>query len=373
MMRPMYVHVQISIMVSSTVFEDKKHASVEYDTVVYKDVCYEPLGCFSTDPPFGGPERPLVMLPQSPQKMQTRFILHTRQSKDPQYLDAVNSRDALDVLTNFQPRLTIFIIHGFLDTIRTKTWMKEMTKELLLHGDYNVFIVDWSGGNFFPYTQATANTRVVGAQVAYLANYLISSGNITAADVHIIGHSLGAQTAGYAGERIPRCGRISGLDPAGPLFVGTPTEVRLDPSDAVFVDTIHTDMPYTLRPSLGTTDASGHANFYPNGGHDQPGCGLTSSVIQDIMFCDLFRLGIDETITCSHIRAHQLYSESINSPCPFTAFRCASEADFKAKRCQGCQNADCSRMGFHADKFKPPPGQIFSYFLRTADKPRFCR
>lgn len=32
----------------------------------------------------------------------------------------------------------------------------------------------------------------------------------------------------------------SGLDPAGPLFQYTPTMVRLDPSDAKFVDIIHT-------------------------------------------------------------------------------------------------------------------------------------
>ena len=32
-----------------------------------------------------------------------------------------------------------------------------------------------------------------------------------------------------------------GLDPAEPFFEGTETIVRLDPSDADFVDVIHTD------------------------------------------------------------------------------------------------------------------------------------
>jgi pancreatic triacylglycerol lipase len=34
---------------------------------------------------------------------------------------------------------------------------------------------------------------------------------------------------------------MSGLDPAEPLFQDMPTFVRLDPTDADFVDVIHTD------------------------------------------------------------------------------------------------------------------------------------
>lgn len=34
----------------------------------------------------------------------------------------------------------------------------------------------------------------------------------------------------------------SALDPAGPMFTGNPPEDRLDPTDAQFVDVVHTDM-----------------------------------------------------------------------------------------------------------------------------------
>lgn len=37
-------------------------------------------------------------------------------------------------------------------------------------------------------------------------------------NVHIIGHSLGAHTAGYAGALVPGLARITGLDPAEPYF-----------------------------------------------------------------------------------------------------------------------------------------------------------
>lgn len=36
-------------------------------------------------------------------------------------------------------------------------------------------------------------------------------------------------------------GGFLGLDPAGPYFEGTPPEVRLDPTDANFVDVIHSN------------------------------------------------------------------------------------------------------------------------------------
>jgi pancreatic triacylglycerol lipase len=47
-----------------------------------------------------------------------------------------------------------------------------MKDELLKYDDYNVILLDWGGGSKPPYTQATANTRVVGAELAKLIRVL---------------------------------------------------------------------------------------------------------------------------------------------------------------------------------------------------------
>ncbi|XP_037501358.1 LOW QUALITY PROTEIN: hepatic triacylglycerol lipase-like [Rhipicephalus sanguineus] len=71
-----------------------------------------------------------------------------------------------------------------------------------------------------------------------------SNGKLTANAIHVIGFSLGAQAAGFCGRHFynktgEKIGRITGLDPAGPLFEGT--NVALSRDDALFVDVIHSN------------------------------------------------------------------------------------------------------------------------------------
>ena len=49
---------------------------------------------------------------------------------------------------------------------------------------------------------------------------------------------------------------MSGLDPAGPYFERMPTFVRLDPTDALFVDAIHTDGSTLGRPDFSSIQIS---------------------------------------------------------------------------------------------------------------------
>ena len=254
--------------------------------------------------------RPIALLPESPEQIAPRFFLFTRNNPTTGSLIVHNEVNAY-----FNPNLeTKIFIHGFLDN----SYNKHVTKlrdALLRVGDYNVIIVDWSRGNGFPYTQATANTQVVGAMVARLVNSLIQRYSISATSFHIIGHSLGAHTSGYAGERIPNLGRITGLDPAGPYFENTDIRVRLDESDANFVEAIHTDGSSSLQLGLGLMQKSGHVDFYVNGGKNQPSCPATSGKILTGIF-NLVTVNVDgilEETICSHLSAVNFFADSIEN------------------------------------------------------------
>lgn len=165
-----------------------------------------------------------------------------------------------------------------------------------------MIFVDWSKTNHFPYTQATANTQMVGAEVSLLINELIVNHGGDPQLIHLIGHSLGAHAAGYAGSRItPRVSRITGLDPAGPYFEWTDPRVRLDPTDAQFVDIIHTDGQAHVQLGLGLLQPLGHVDFYPNGGLEQPQCPKMPGKIWNTIINAFDNEGNLQTVICFYI------------------------------------------------------------------------
>ncbi|CAF1187657.1 unnamed protein product [Rotaria sordida] len=215
-------------------------------------------------------ERPIALLPQSPSTVLTRFFLYTREHRDA--VEIGRQKTNLGLGTWRPDRMTRVIIHGMIENYQAP-WYDQMRQAFLDTEDSNLIFVDWSKTNHFPYTQATANTQMVGAEVSLLINELIAKHGADPQLIHLIGHSLGAHAAGYAGSRIvPRVSRITGLDPAGPNFERTDPRVRLDPTDAQFVDVIHTDGQAHIQLGLGLLQPLGHVDFYPNGGLEQPQC-----------------------------------------------------------------------------------------------------
>lgn len=144
----------------------------------------------------------------------------------------------------------------------------------------------------------------------------------------MIGHSLGSHLSGYAGYTLQKdfnlkLGRITGLDPAEPFFKDSDPLVRLDISDAKFVDVIHSDAKPFMRGGLGMQKAIGHVDFYPNGGYDNPGCsqGMSTYIEQER---GSFFWGVQQFVSCNHLRSHQFFTESIMPKCPFVAITCDS-------------------------------------------------
>ncbi|XP_008212238.1 pancreatic triacylglycerol lipase isoform X2 [Nasonia vitripennis] len=356
--------------------------------------CYDELGCLNiTRSWYHLIHRPLNVFPLPREVINTRFILYTNDNPTEGQVLIVG-KDKSIKRSNFSPkRKTKFIIHGFIDT-PLSNWVKEMRNELLKHGDYNVIIVDWAGGSLPLYTQATANTRLVGLEIAHLVKHLQNNYGLDPSDVHLIGHSLGAHTAGYAGEKLNgNIGRITGLDPAEPYFQGMPSHLRLDYTDAQLVDVIHTDgksIFFLGLPGYGMSQPCGHLDFYPNNGKEQPGCTDLSETTPSLPLT-LIREGLEEAsrvlVACNHVRAIKLFIESINSKCQYVAHECGSYASFLRGECFSCKSNNslsCGIMGYHADSSpalvrRQQMGQDVSallgskFFFSTGKDDPYCR
>ncbi|XP_018427680.1 PREDICTED: pancreatic lipase-related protein 2-like [Nanorana parkeri] len=346
-----------------------------------EEVCYNRLGCFINGPPYSDTlERPISHLPWPPGVIDTQFLLFTRSNPDQyQVIRALNVSSVFG--TNFKPSLkSLFIIHGFLE-MGAKQWLVDMCQTLLKVSDVNCFCVDWRGGSFALYTQSANNVRVVGAEIAYFLGFLQAVYDYHMSDVYLVGHSLGAHIAGEAGKRLKGIGRISGLDPAGPYFVNTPPSVRLSPTDAVFVDAIHTDGSPTLVNlgfgGYGMLQPSGNVDFYPNGGEQMPGCDKSSNIKGDL---DEIVAGLAEKIMCNHHRSVMFFAESILRPDGFVGYPASSYKAFqKVTRTLGFAKGRvklCAYMGYKADEYALEHGNSTinqKFFLDTGDASNFLR
>lgn len=238
---------------------------------------------------------------------------HFFTQKDP-YVGVDVKSSNIDLLNDagFTPSLDIlFIIHGWKGDNYSS--LNEHVKEAILtNHNINLFVVDWSPIARKNYISAKGSVVKVGEYVANFIRVLSKRYNLSPSQITFVGFSLGAHVAGNAGAALNgQVDHIVGLDPAGPLFSSKRINERLDPTDANFVHVIHTN-----GGLLGYKKACGHADYYPNGGSSQPGCGL-----------DLFG-------GCSHSRAYSFYSEAILAGSnQFVAQRCSSYKNYKKGRC----------------------------------------
>ncbi|XP_020843816.1 pancreatic triacylglycerol lipase-like [Phascolarctos cinereus] len=348
--------------------------SLLLDTVAGDEVCYARVGCFTDEKPWAGTlQRPFKVLPWSPQDINTRFLLYTSESPN-KYQEILPDNVVSVKSSNFNKnRKTRFVVHGFIDK-GEEDWLRSICKNLFQVEEANCICVDWKKGSRTLYTQASQNVRVVGAEMAYFVDYLKTELGYSPSNVHIIGHSLGSHIGGEAGRRSNGLiGRITGLDPAEPCFEGTPEEVRLDPSDALFVDVIHTDAaPIIPNLGFGMSQLVGHLDFFPNGGEEMPGC--QKNILSEIVDINGIWEGTRNFAACNHLRSYKYYADSILNPDGFSGYPCASYKDFEANKCFPCPSGGCPQMGHYADRFAGKTtsvGQVF--YLNTGDASNFAR
>lgn len=231
--------------------------------------------------------------------------------------------------------------------------------------DFNVINVDWANGSKLPnYVQAAANTQLIGKQIAKLIHLINYVHHLTPLHYHLIGFSLGAHVAGFTGQEVQNLSRITGLDPASPLFEGYSPKVRLDASDANFVDVIHSNGDSFIRGGLGSYSPLGDVDFYPNGGRVQVGChSILMGAITDIFYGKWNSL-------CNHRRAFRFFIDSVVRTCTFRAFACDSYEAYIRGDCFSCgpDGSRCSNMGYFAYHSKGRGNM----YLVTRDKEPFC-
>ncbi|XP_069692084.1 pancreatic triacylglycerol lipase-like [Periplaneta americana] len=321
---------------------------------------------------YGLPElisRPLRFLFRTDRKetVNTRYFLSTRNHRA--RVEIKSTPDFNLLHTSFEPKnRTVFIIHGFMSH-GSMEWVLNMTDAILDRDYANVIAVDWSGGGgSWMYWRAVANTRVTGAEVTKMIKKMMELG-LNTSNVHLIGHSLGAHICSYIASHVGGVARITGLDPAQPCFNADSPDIRLDPSDADFIDVIHTNGKVLEKVGLGLPQPIGHVDFYPNGGAKQPGCSPRRRRIL-LPILNHIKNKIEKSI-CSHGRSYMFFIESIKAAdkCSFWGHRWDRKTgDAQASIQAPCNIGNCTEMGLESDIF-PARG---SFYVPTQAHMPYC-
>ncbi|XP_078046325.1 pancreatic triacylglycerol lipase-like [Augochlora pura] len=239
---------------------------------------------------------------------------------------------------------TMFYIHGFSESVESES-VKTVTNAYLTSTDINVVAIDYRQIAAENYLVAVGFVGAV-AQVIGGALSKLEGNGLNKNKIHIVGHSLGGQVTGQVGVVVNfTVPRMTGLDPAGPLFYTGGRYLRA--SDAMFVDIIHTDKLFYGQPYN-----TGNVDFLPNFGHRlQPGCSPKILLTPDDY--------------CSHHRSWRFYAESVKNPKGFLGVECNDDWAFLKGL---CNNTNVVPMGFAT-----PMDAKGTYYLTTHSSSPFAK
>ncbi|XP_048360563.1 endothelial lipase [Sphaerodactylus townsendi] len=292
--------------------------------------------------------------PTQVRRLQVKFAVRSSADPDGSCYLAVGDKQKLEDCKFNVSSKSFFVIHGWTMSGLFETWLGSLVRALLeREKSANVVVVDWLDYAHQLYPNAVNYTQVVGKEVAKLLDWLQvkfarDGFKYRARNVHLLGYSLGAHVAGFAGNYVRgTIGRITGLDPAGPMFEGVEPNKRLSPDDADFVDVLHTYTREALGVSIGIQMPVGHVDVYPNGGDVQPGCSLTD-VLGSLAYGN-----IGDAMRCEHERSVFLFVDSlVNQDKQSFAFQCTDSGRFKKGICLSCRKNRCTGIGYNAKKMR---------------------
>lgn len=258
-----------------------------------------------------------TLVPRYPAS-EVRFVLYRELNGDPH--DLLLSDSSTIISAKFDGRVpTRFIIHGWKSSLESPDVIG-IRDAYLNRGAFNVIAVEWKQKASEMYTISVDFVPHVGQEVAKVIEALMKYQHLNINNLILVGFSLGAHCAGYAGRYLSplKIEGIVALDPAGPWFNHETTVSR---KDANYVQVIHTSSGI-----VGYRDSIGHADFFPNFGVIQPSC---------------FFLAMD----CNHFMAYEYFIDSIDNPGQFVGQQCARLSQLDAFTCKSSLDLDCRRMG----------------------------
>lgn len=298
---------------------------------------------------------------------QNREIPYLCSSNQVQVYNVHNFHEIFDHPAFVRERSTVIYHYGFTQTPETPS-VVEVIQAYLTFDNVNVVLVN--------YASLTTNTLPVSCYVSFKISRLMFSLNsqnactigenlasavvrlfdrgYSPARLHLVGFSFGSTVFGIVGREVIAQSnanymieRITGLDPGQVQNLLLPLTGRLNPGDARFVETIHTE-----AVGFGDLEARGHVQYFVNGGIAQPMCNSAINTVAQ---------------TCSHLFASTIWVESIRAQSAiFPALHCLSWEHFLRNDC--IPGAPIGNLGVVTST-----ALRGSYFLRTNNVAPFSR
>merc|ERR1712106_371014 len=235
--------------------------------------------------------------------------------------------------------------------------------------DYTILGVHWVPIEGWNEELMSASSSDAANTLGLLIYSLYNDFNISPSQIHVIGCSMGTVVTSKTAKKIQELG----MGPLGRLTLLDPCPYHqanvISKTDATFVEAIHTS-----SQDICSESPLAHVDYYPNGGDAQP-CGTGSCSCPDgSLVCATCYHGASRCIDwfgnpdwiANHMRAVDLYRESIGRPSAFLSWKCSETYEEFVESDRSCQDGGANEkipMGEHSIEQGTPVDGL--YFLTT--------